>query len=269
LELDITSQDRTDQPGAAGADDDRATLARKTIWRNRNWRLFWLGQSVSVIGDVVFDVTILLWVARVIALRHAWAPAAASGVLIAAAIPVAVVGPFAGVFVDRWNHRTTMLVADAARMLLIVGLIPLAFPAVARHVPGPVQLATVYLVVAAAACFSQFFNPSRFALLGVVVPAKDVPQASGLLQSSTYTALIIGPPLAAPLLFTGGVQWALIINAASFAISFLTIWLVRVAALPAAAARDASSESATYWREFSVGLRFFAGNQLLRPWLAG
>jgi Na+/melibiose symporter-like transporter len=87
--------------------------------------------------------------------------------------------------------------------------------------------------------------------------------ASGLLQSSTYTALIIGPPLAAPLLFMGGVQWALTINAASFGISFLTIWLVRLAGAPVAAAREALAQSGRYWREFSVGLRFFAGSQLL------
>jgi hypothetical protein len=47
---------------------------------NRNWRLLWLGQAVSVTGDYVFDVTVMLWVATIIAKGRPWAPVAASGV---------------------------------------------------------------------------------------------------------------------------------------------------------------------------------------------
>lgn len=64
--------------------------------RNRNWRLLWIGQAVSLTGDNVFDITVLLWVATVLAKGRPWAPAAASGVLIAAAVPVLVAGPLAG-----------------------------------------------------------------------------------------------------------------------------------------------------------------------------
>lgn len=232
------------------------------LWRNRNWRLYWTGQSVSVAGDLVFDVTVLLWVARIIAAHQPWAPAAAAGVLIAAGAPALAVGPFAGVFVDRWNRRRTMLTADAARALLVAALIPLSFGSVTRQVPEAVQLAAVYAVVAAAACFSQFFGPSRFAMLGVIVPQADVPRASSLMMSASYTASIVAPPLAAPLLFTAGVRWALIINAASFLVSFVTIWLVR----PGRATLDcdaAEGAKARYWREFAAGLRFFGTSPVL------
>jgi MFS family permease len=241
---------------------ERPDTSGTGLWRNRNWRLFWLGQSVSVTGDTVFDVTVLLWVARVIAVHRTWAPSAASGVLIAAGIPALLVGPFAGVFVDRWNRRRTMLLADAARAVLVAALIPLALPSVASHLPRAAQLAIVYLVVAAAACFSQFFNPSRFAMLGAIVPEADVPKASSSLMSATYAAAIIGPPLAAPLLFVAGVQWALLINALSFAVSFLTIRLVRPAAVPALA-EEAPAGQAGYWRELGAGLRFFVGSPVL------
>src|SRR5579859_5648709 len=91
--------------------------------RNANWRRLWLGQAVSLTGDSVFDITIMLWVAVVLARGRPWAPAAASGVLIAAAVPIVVVGPIAGVWIDRWDKRRTMLASDACRAGVIASLL--------------------------------------------------------------------------------------------------------------------------------------------------
>lgn len=234
--------------------------------QNQNWRLFWLSQSASLTGDIVFDTSVLLWVVQIVARHQPWAPAAGSGVLIAAMLPALLLGPFAGVFVDRWDRRRTMLLADAIRALLIAALIPLAFPSVAAHVPRFAQLAVIYLVVAAAACFSQFFNPSRFAMLGAIVSEPDVPKASSLLMSSTYAASIIGPPLAAPLLFAAGVQWALLINALSFAMSFLGIRHMRLPATPEDPGTPGvhpAEGPRGYWRELAAGLRFFGASPVL------
>ena len=255
----------TVQSAAADADHGGLTeIASPGIWQSRNWRLFWAGSGVSVMGDFVLNVTVMLWVVKVIAVNQTWAPAAASGVLIAAAVPAVAIGPFCGVFIDRWNRRRTMLAADAARTLvLIAALVPLAFPSVAGQVPRTGQLGLVYVLVAAAACFSQFFGPSRFAMLGAIVRKADLPKASGFLQSTSYTAAIIGPPLAAPLFVVAGPQWALIIDALSFAVSFTTIWLMRDTATPAATASETPAGRAGYWREFGAGLRFFATSPVL------
>ncbi len=193
---------------------------------NRNWRLLWLGQSVSATGDMVFYVTVLLWIATVIAKGLPWAPAAASGALIATAAPVLVVGPLAGVFVDRWDRRRTMLVADAARFVLVSSL--LVLPMLRHQLPVGAQLAILYAVLAACSCFAEFFNPSRLAVVGAIVPPEQQPQASSLLSAASSLAQVIGPPIAAPLLFTLGVQWALIFNAASFLFSFICIRAISV-----------------------------------------
>src|SRR5215472_7604348 len=165
---------------------------------------------------MVFLITVLLWIATIIAKGQPWAPAAASGALIATAGPVLVVGPLAGVFVDRWNRRRTMLAADAARFALIASL--LAIPSLRQVIPVGAQLAILYAVLAACSCFAEFFDPSRLAVVGAIVPAEQQPQASALLSASFGMAQIIGPPIAAPLLITLGVQWALVLNAVSFAV---------------------------------------------------
>jgi len=228
-----------------------------SLWQNRNWRLLWTGQSVSATGDMVFYITVLLWIATVIAKGQPWAPAAASGALIATAGPVLVVGPLAGVFVDRWDRRRTMLVADAARFALIASL--LALPMLRHTIPVGGQLAILYVVLAACSCFAEFFDPSRLAVIGAIVPPDQQPQASALLSASFSMAQIIGPPIAAPLLITLGVQWALVLNAVSFAVSF---FCVRAIDVPLAPAADAPARE-SFVAEFRTGIRFFVGNRIL------
>jgi MFS family permease len=244
---------------------DTSTSGLRT---NRNWQWLWRGQSVSVIGDMVFLVTVMLWIATKIAREPggavvSWAPAAVSGALIAVAVPGLIVGPFAGVWVDRWNHRRTMLTADAARFLLIGSL--LVLPLVRHRIPVGGQLAILYAVLAAASCFAEFFDPSRLAIIGAIVPSGDQPKASGQLQAAMAFAQVIGPPVAAPLLVIFGVQWALILNVVSFGVSFLCIRAIRV---PAASAHD-RQERASYRTEFRAGLRFFASSKILVSMAAG
>src|SRR5438067_5606543 len=77
---------------------------------NRNFALLAIGQAISNIGDFVYSTTLLIWV---FILTHS--AAAVSGVLIAQYTPVFLLGPIAGVFVDRWNRRQTMIVSDLIR----------------------------------------------------------------------------------------------------------------------------------------------------------
>jgi len=219
--------------------------------------LLWVGQTVSATGDMVFYVTVLLWIATIIAKGQPWAPAAASGALIATAAPVLIVGPLAGVFVDRWDRRRTMLVADAARFGLVASL--LAIPALRHELPVGAQLAILYTVLAACSCFAEFFDPSRLAVVGAIVPPPQQPQASALLSAAFSLAQIIGPPVAAPLLFTLGAQWALIFNAASFGISFICVRAINVPLTPTA---DAPPREG-FVAEFRTGIKFFAGNRVL------
>jgi MFS family permease len=230
---------------------------------NRNWRLLWTGQAVSLTGDSFFDITVLLWVATVLARGRPWAPAAASGVLIAEAVPVLAVGPVAGVWVDRWNRRRTMLASDACRAVVIASLV--AVPALGSRLAPAAQIGFVYAAVAAESCLAQFFNPSRLAILGLVVAPADQAKASGMLQATSSGAAIAGPLLAAPLLFAVGPQWALIINAVSFCLSFASIWLIR---LPADAAVRAV-RGPGFRAEFAAGIRFFAGSRVLVALCAG
>ena len=113
---------------------------------NRNYAKLWYGQAVSAIGDTVFGTTLVLWVSQVLAHGLPWAPAAVSGILVAAGAAVALVGPVAGVFVDRWNRKSTMMRTEVIRVAMVAGLTGLSFVPV-RDLPTGLWLGAVYLVV--------------------------------------------------------------------------------------------------------------------------
>src|SRR6185437_9991527 len=98
-----------------------STSKSKGLFINRNFTLLASGQAISNMGDFLYSTTLLVWV---FVLTHS--AAAVSGVWIAQYAPIFLLGPIAGVFVDRWNRRRTMIAADVARA--IVALLPFIVP---------------------------------------------------------------------------------------------------------------------------------------------
>src|SRR5713226_4026071 len=96
---------------SAPSSNDTVAQAPHKLLKNRNFVLLAVGQAISNIGDFVFSTTLLVWV---FSLTHS--ATAISGVLVAQNIPVFTLGPVAGVFVDRWNRRSTMVATDLLRM---------------------------------------------------------------------------------------------------------------------------------------------------------
>src|SRR5580692_7268487 len=88
----------------------REVLADKQFFR------LWIGQLVSIFGDFVAIFAVQV----AITFRMHGTPEDVTGVMVAYMVPLAIVGPFAGVFVDRWNPRVTMIASDVTRGVLII-----------------------------------------------------------------------------------------------------------------------------------------------------
>jgi MFS family permease len=240
-------------------------LAR-SAFINRNFTWLWWGQAISSVGDYAWDTALVLWVASFLAAGQSWAPLAVSGVVLAAALPQIVAGPIAGVFVDRWDKQRTMLAMAAlqaifaALLLLPTGHIWVPFVGHA-HLPRFWQLGVVYADVALLSIFAQFFNPAQLALVKDIVPEEKQDQALEMSQAIQGLAVIIGPPLAAALVFGLGVQWALLVNALSFVVVLLAI---RVIQAPPAATSLAPGETGHFSREFLDGLGYVMRHTVLR-----
>lgn len=236
---------------------------------NRNFAQLWIGQSVSFIGDALLDFTLALWIAFDLGRGQSWAPLAVSGVLVSSSVGTLVIGPIAGVFVDRWDKRRTLLSASifqgilTASLLLIAGLAPLPF------FPGgypslEVKLVALYAVIFVVYGSAQFTRSARTALIGDIVPEAEQPQASGMIETMAGLSFVIGFGVA-PLLFVPfGIGFALIADALSFVGAFVAILAIKA---PPSAHSLAQGERGNVRREFIAGLRFSLGNLITRTLL--
>jgi MFS family permease len=238
----------------------------KAVFINRNFALLWWGQAISSVGDFAWDTALVLWVATFLVAGQSWAPLAVSGLVLAAAIPQIIVGPIAGVFVDRWDKRRTMILMAALQAIFAVLLI---LPAASFTLPliGHVQLplswrlTVVYADVALLAGFAQFFIPAQLALIKDIVPARREDQALEIFQAIQGLSVIIGPPVAAALVFGLGFGWALVLNALSFVVVFLATYAIEA---PASAHSLAPGEVGHFSREFLDGLGYVVDHVVLR-----
>ena len=252
----------------------RSSISKRLI--NRDFARLWYGQAISNVGDYVFDTTLTLWVAVKLGAGRPWAPAAVSGLLLAAVIAIVFVGPIAGVWVDRWDRKRTMLGTEAVRAVLcgamaLISLVP------QRDLPIPVWLVVIFAIVFLLNSAGQFFNPARQMTIGQVVSGEEEQtRAFGISNATSAVAGMIGPPLAAPLLFTSGVTWALVLNAASYVVSFISIRSVRIPESPAETPADgtetggAQAETAAapgFWADFREGLSFLLRDRFVRTLL--
>ena len=153
------------------------------LFRNRNFMALWIGQMISFIGDY------FVMLAVPIAVNRLTGSAMMVGLsFMSTALPGLLLGPLAGVFIDRWDRRKVMIISDVVRGLLV--LIMLA-------VQTREQIWILYLTTFLIACTSQFFFPARSAVLPLIVQnADDLLAANGLMQIGQTVGMLIGPALA-------------------------------------------------------------------------
>ncbi len=225
---DVTDPDSPGPPPSEG----RANFA--TVLRHAGVRNLWLGQIGSQVGDY-FAILALLVVMSGFQRGTAETTATVSGLLIALTLLRFVFGLLAGVFVDRWDRRRTMIGSDLLRVALALAFIP----AFLSH-----QLAALYALAFALSAISMLFIPAKGALIPWLVPAAQLASANALSQTSQMLAQFVGPALAGATFATLGTgnQWiAFVIDGVSFLVSAGSTWLVRVppaAAPPAPRAAD-------------------------------
>lgn len=231
----------------------------ETLWGNANWRLLWGGQTASVLGDLVFDVTAVLWIASFFAVGDPNLPLATGAAFFCVGLPAVLLGPAAGVFVDRWPKIRTMQTANIIQAVSIASLLVLSF--IQNQLPTPVVLGWIYTALLVTNAASQFFIPAK-----TVIVAGAVPSAlrTAAVSATLVTANVLGlvaPSLAAPLMYTIGVQFALIVNTVSFVISLLFLSRVRVVEPERSVPDPKDSFLQSFWNEFRQGLVFIKSSR--------
>jgi DHA3 family macrolide efflux protein-like MFS transporter len=222
------------------------------LFRNRSFVALWLGQTVSFIGDYFYWLAIPIMVAKLTgsALQVGLS-------VIASALPMLLLGPVAGVFVDRWNRKTTMILADVARGLLVL---------VCLVVRSPQQVWIYYVVALLMSCVSRFFFPAQNATLPLIVPEKDdLLAANGLMQVVQTVGFLIGPALAGFAIGLWGERIAFLVDSATFFVSAGAIVTMAVPgiALIRRPKQAPGVELASLWAEMREGAAYLLNNRTM------
>lgn len=232
-----------------------------TVLRNSGFRNLWAGQVVSQIGDYFSFLTTMIVVSSFYDDTET-TTLAVSGMMLANSLPRLLFGMLAGVFVDRWDRRTTMLVSD----LLRVGLALAMIPAVIGQ-----NLWAMYALGFLLSTVGTIFLPAKGAIIPNLVPKEQLIAANSLSQVTMFLSILLGPALGSLTLVLAGEgnQWvAFLIDALTYAVSAIAIWMIRVpkeVSSPTRSEAQLSEVSAVrrVWDEMVVGIKLMFVNRTM------
>ncbi|MFT3855765.1 MAG: MFS transporter [Ilumatobacteraceae bacterium] len=192
-------------------------------FRFRNFRLFFMGQGISQVGNWLTLVAQSLLV-----LKLTDNNGFAVGLLTACQFaPVLMLGAWAGLVADRSDKRRLLVVVQAIAMLQSFALAALAFS-------GNPPVWSIYAVAFVGGLTTAFDNPARRAFVVEMVPLEDVQNAVSLNSAVMTSARIFGPALAGLLIVTVGYGWCFAVDGISYAAVIVGLLMMRASELRAA-----------------------------------
>ncbi|WP_308041082.1 MFS transporter, partial [Streptomyces sp. PSKA30] len=236
-------------PSSSSAVSDSGRPVPSSLWRDGDFRRLWVGQTASQLGEHASLVVLPLF--AVLTLN---AGADQLGALRAVGqAPILLLSLFAGAWVDRWRTRTLMVLTDAGRALALGA-------AAVAGLLGGLGLPALLVVAFAVGALSVFFDVAYQASLVRLVKRDQLVRGNSALEGSRSAAQIGGPALGGALVSVLSAPIAAASSAAFFALSFLSIRRIgRRESIP-----ERSEGPARVWRRIHEGLRFVAGDTLLR-----
>jgi predicted MFS family arabinose efflux permease len=215
-----------------------------SLLHQRGFALLCTGQCLSMLADWGLRTLVLIWIYQ---LTHAGLAVSAVG--LAQALPLLLLAPLAGVYVDRWRRNHILAGAALCRAALLLALLA---------VNGRAGVPAIIVVALLANVAAQFFQPAVLAAIPAVVGTERAGEANSLLGLVQGGVGITGPGLAAGLFALAGPHGALIVLSGLYLLA-APVLLGVPAPRPARGSRRAPSVP----REMAEGLRYVRRSSLL------
>lgn len=206
------------------------------VLRVRPYRLLWIGQATSAVGDAMTPIALTF------AVLEATGSASDLGIVFAAfTLAHAVFILAGGVWSDRLERRLVMLACDVVRgtaqltlALLVIG--------------DQAELWQFVALAAVVGAAESFFSPASTGLIPQTVATDQLQQANGLMALTRSGSWIFGPALAGVIVGAIGAGWVFALDAATFAVSAVFLWLLRVPPAPPPERQSFLADLAHGWR---------------------
>jgi DHA3 family macrolide efflux protein-like MFS transporter len=185
----------------------------RKLFKNRDFLFLWIGQIISQLGDRLSQMALigLVYSREGTSIQFA-------KILSLTIIPVFLIGPLAGAFVDKWDRRKTMYICDFIRALLVL-MIPL-------FLFYKQTFLWTYLIIFIAFSIGRFFVPAKLAIIPQIVEPKDLLIANSMINTTGMIAAVLGFGISGVIVERLGARTGFYLDACSFLISGACIFLI-------------------------------------------
>ncbi|MEO7218394.1 MAG: MFS transporter [Gemmatimonadaceae bacterium] len=225
----------------------RRRLSIGRALNSRNYRLFFSGQTVSLVGT---------WITRI---ATSWLVYRLTGsafllglVAFCGQIPTLIITPFSGVLIDRWNRHTVLIVTQVLSMLQSLALAVLAFA-------GVITVTEILLLQLLQGCINAFDTPARQAFVVELVEDRNLLSNAIALNSTMVNASrIIGPSMGGIIIALAGEGWCFMIDAISYIAVIASLLAMHITVAPR------EPRTTRVLEELRIGLRYIRGSLPIR-----
>ncbi|WP_327134361.1 MFS transporter [Streptomyces sp. NBC_01343] len=231
-----------------------APVHHPSLWRNRDFNVFWLGQALSVLGGSISLLALPLLV------FEATGSVVQMGLItVISGVGTIVTGLFAGYVVDRTDRRRLMIACDLVRALLL-GAVPFVWLA------GP-RIWVLYVLTALVTILKTLFDVAYVTAVPNLVRAEHLITANGRLTATFAFGTLCGPAAAGFIAAGVGPDWALGVDGATFLVSAVSLrWVAfgREGTAGPVTAEPGASQAGKLREMFLEGFRFLWAHPVLR-----
>jgi MFS transporter, DHA3 family, macrolide efflux protein len=227
------------------------------VLKKRNFFLLWLGQIISQLGDRLDQMALIGFVY----MRSPGSSIEIAKILSFTILPVFLIGPIAGVYVDRWDRRRTMFISDLLRSALVL-MIPLCLFYSKSLVP-------IYLIIFLVFSIGRFFVPAKLAIIPELVDKKDLLIANSLVNTTGMIAAVMGFGISGLVVEWLGPKSGFYLDSLSFLLSGTLIFLIRKKAATHMNLTKMSKEivevfQKSFLQELKEGVSYFISQKHIR-----
>jgi len=214
--------------GIRPTSEKKSTSPFRHLLANRDFRLLWLGEAISLLGDQ-FHMIALPW----LVLQLTGDAFIMGTVLALAAVPRAIFMLVGGAITDRYSSRNVMLLSNIARMILVIIL-------ATTILTGTIEMGLIYLISLLFGLADAFYFPASQSIVPSLVPKTLLQSANAIVQGTVQISVFLGPVIAGVLISLlstsssavdgvpelSGIGIAFGFDALTFVISALTLWMM-------------------------------------------
>ena len=215
-------------------------LAFREVLRIRAVRRLWMAQLVSIFGDFLAVFAVL----SVVTFQLHGTPTQVAMLLVAFLTPLAIVSPLAGVYVDQWNVKGTMIASDLVRGVLVLALL------------FERDLGAIYLTFFALSTVSSFFVPAQSVAVRALAPPAGLMAVNALMSQAVQGTQIIAPAIAGLLVQWVGANWCFLFDSLSFFFSAGMVMTLAIHREKTAAAGARPGAGSSVLNSLGQGFRF-------------